>query len=280
MRKEATMHIVNLQAYHKYIADTYDERSGNHDNSEWHRKTSLKLVEELPPRAGDSVLDIGTGTGTIALHAASLVGTNGKVIGIDLSKGMLAQANEKVSALDLPNLEFILSDAEHLQFPDSSFDRMYCASAFFCILNPLATLRHWFKLLKPEGGLGFHALPASSYFWVSIARDILSKHGFTYILNTPTGTIEKTRYLLNEAGFKKVVIQVEKSGYYVPLQKAKESWVSIDDFAPGQHPHPVTNVPPDIMILCQLEYVARIEELNTDKGVWNDVTMYYVYAYK
>jgi len=105
------MHIDNLQAYHKYIADTYDERSGDHDNSEWHRKTSLKLVEELPPRAGDSVLDIGTGTGTTALRAASLVGTDGKVIGVDLSTGMLVQANEKVSVLGLSNLEFILSDA-------------------------------------------------------------------------------------------------------------------------------------------------------------------------
>ncbi len=53
------MHIDNLQAYHKHITDTYDERSAGHDNSEWHRKTSLKLVEELPPRVGDFVLDIG-----------------------------------------------------------------------------------------------------------------------------------------------------------------------------------------------------------------------------
>jgi len=157
---------------------------------------------------------------------------------------------------------------------------MYCASAFFCILNPLATLRHWFNLLKPDGGLGFHALPETSYFWVSIARNVLSKHGSAYLLNTPTGTIEKPRGLLNEAGSNKVVIQREKSGYYVPLEKAKESWITIDDFVPGQHPHPVTNIAPDVMIRCQQEYVAGIEELYTDKGVWNDITMYYVYAYK
>lgn len=66
------MNIENLQAYHKHITDTYDERSANHDKSEWHRNTALRLIEGFPPRSGDSVLDIGTGTGTIAFHAASL----------------------------------------------------------------------------------------------------------------------------------------------------------------------------------------------------------------
>jgi ubiquinone/menaquinone biosynthesis C-methylase UbiE len=135
------MNTEDLQAYRKYIADTYDARSGNYDRSEWHRKTALRLVEGLPPRTGDSVLDIATGTGTIAFHAASLVGPNGKVVGIDLSEGMLAQAKAKVSASDLRNLEFILADAENLGFPPGSFDRMYCASAFFCILDPIPSWR-------------------------------------------------------------------------------------------------------------------------------------------
>ena len=137
------MNIDDLRAYHRYITDTYDERSGNHDKSEWHRKTALRLVEDWPPRSGDSVLDIATGTGTIAFHAASLVGPNGKVIGVDLSNGMLAEANKRLAASGLKNLVFMLRDAEHLGFSDNSFDRMYCASAFFCILEPLATLRHW-----------------------------------------------------------------------------------------------------------------------------------------
>lgn len=177
------MHIDDLKAYHKNIAGIYDQRSRNHSNSEWHRKTALKLVDELPPRVGDSVLDIATGTGTIAFRAASIVGSDGKVVGVDISNGMLAEANKKLITLGPDNLEFMLADAEHLEFAKNSFDRMYCASAFFCILEPLATLRHWFNLLKPDGGLAFHAIPETSYFWVSVARDVLSKHGISSLVS-------------------------------------------------------------------------------------------------
>ena len=83
-----------------------------------------------------------------------------------------------------------------------------------------------------------------------------------------------------EAGFKKVDIQEEVSGYYIPMDQAKELWIKHNDFAPGQYPHPVSNVPAEILNKCQREYEAKIEELNTDKGVWNDTTMYYIYAYK
>lgn len=274
------MNIQNLQAYHKHICDTYDNRSANHDKSEGHRDTALRLVKALPPHAGDHVLDIGTGTGTIAFEAAGLVGPEGKVVGVDLSQGMLAQANAKLAVSALRNLEFVAGDMERLEWPANSFDRIYCASAFFCALDPLATLSHWYELLKPGGGLAFHALPETSYFWVSVARTVLAKYGFPYRLNTPTGSVEKTRQMLTETGFREIDIREEASGYYLPLEQAKGSWIQVDDFAPGQYPHPVENVPPDILVKCQRDYEAMIEELGTDKGVWNDTTMYYVYAYK
>ena len=269
-----------MQAYHKTITDTYDERSRNHDKSEWHRKTALRLIEDLPPRSGDSVLDIATGTGTIAFHAGSLVGPNGKVVGIDLSEGMLAQANVKLSASGLHNLEFILSDAKNLEFLPDSFDRMYCASAFFWILDPVATLKHWRDLLKPGGSLGFHALPDTSYVWVSVARRVLADYGISYVLNTPTGTIDKCRQLLVDAGFKAIDIREETHGYYIPLEQAKNAWLKKEEFSPGQHPNPLQDVSLEIVAQAQRDYDARIEGLNTDKGVWNDITMYYVYGRK
>jgi len=269
-----------IQAYHKHITDTYDERSGNHEKSQWHRETALKLINDMSPNIGDSILDIGTGTGTIAFHAAPLVGKNGKVIGVDLSKGMLSEANKKLADSDLSNLEFLLADAEQLTFSDNSFDRIYCASAFFCILNPLATLRQWYSLLKPGGILGFHAIPETSYYWVREARKVFTKHGYPYLINSATGSIEKSEQLLNESGFSKVEIRVEEAGYYMPAEQARVSWIDRSDFFPGQYPHPVSNVPPEIMLQCKQEYESNIEKLITEKGIWNDISMYYIYAYK
>lgn len=270
----------DLHAYHKTITDTYDERSGNHEKSEWHRSTALRLVEDMPPRSGDTVLDIATGTGTIAFKSASLVGPNGKVVGIDLSQGMLSQANKKLSASKLKNLEFILDDAENLKFQSNSFDRMYCASAFFWILDPVATLKHWRDLLKPSGSLGFHALPDTSYVYVSEARNVLKNYGIPYTLNMPTATQDTCYELLSAAGYNIIDIREEKSGYFIPLENVKKAWITEDDFSPGQHPNPLKSVPLEIISQAKLDYEARIEELNTDKGVWNDITMYYVYEEK
>ena len=270
----------DLQAYHRTISDTYDARSANHDESEWHRNTALRLVDDLPTGPGDNVLDIATGTGTIAYHTASLVGPNGKVVGVDLSQGMLARANAKLSNSGLQNLTFMLADAEHLEFPPNSFDRIYCASAFFWILDPAAALKHWHTLLKRGGGLGFHALPDTSYVWVSVARRVLENYGISYTLNKPTGTIDKCRRLLAEAGFSHIDIREEKIGRFIPLDQAKNAWLKKDDFSPGQHPNPLQNATPEIAAQAQRDYEARIEDLNTDKGVWNDVSMYYVYGHR
>jgi ubiquinone/menaquinone biosynthesis C-methylase UbiE len=274
------MNTEDLQAYHKHITDTYDERSGNHDNSQWHRETALKLINNIPPGFGDYILDIGTGTGTIAFHAASLVGINGRVTGVDLSKGMLAEANKKLTGFDYNNLEFVLANAEQLAFAKETFDKIYCASTFFCMLDPLATLRQWHGLLKSGGMLGFHALPETSYYWVREARKVFTKYGYPYLINSATRSIEKSKQLLAESGFNKVDIRVEESGFYMPAEQARDSWIDKNDFFPGQYPHPTTNVPHDIMIQCKQEYEANIEKLITEKGIWNDITMYYIYAYK
>jgi ubiquinone/menaquinone biosynthesis C-methylase UbiE len=274
------MNSKDLQAYHTHISDTYDARSANHEKSQWHRKTALKLIDEMPPNSGDSVLDIGTGTGTIAFHAASLVGPTGRVMGIDLSTGMLEQAHRRLTNTEFKNLEFVLADAERLTFSDNSFDRIYCASAFFCILDPLATLRKWLASLKPGGILGFHAQPETSYFWVREARKIFTRHGYPYLINDATATIEKSERLLRDAGFVAVDIRVEKSGYYMSAEQARDSWIKESDFFPGQYPHPVTNVPPDVLLQWKLEYESNIEDLITEKGIWNDISMYYIYAYK
>jgi len=269
-----------LRAYQKTIIDTYDARSANFDKSEWHRRCALRLLNSKPPSRGQRVLDIATGTGAIALQAARLVGPAGLVTGIDLSSGMLQKAKQKCLQTRLENVSFELANAEQLEFADASFDRIYCASAFFWMLDPVETLIKWRQLLKDRGIVGFHAIPETSYVYVTQVRRALASQGIDYRLNMSTASVETCYQLMKQAGYTSIDIRVEKNGFYLTLEAVKAAWLTADDFSPGQHPNPLVGVSQTVLDAARQDYFQVIESLNTKNGVWNDITMYYVYGEK
>ncbi|MEB3180930.1 MAG: methyltransferase domain-containing protein [Nostocaceae cyanobacterium] len=143
--------LLALNEYKQQIADLYNRRSHTYDNGDWHPRIAHRLVEHANILQGQQVLDIATGTGMVAIEAAQLVGLEGRVVGVDISPGMLAQARHKVEMLGLSNIEFQLADAEALSFPDNSFDRVLCSSAFIWMSDLSGVLRHWYDVLKPGG---------------------------------------------------------------------------------------------------------------------------------
>jgi ubiquinone/menaquinone biosynthesis C-methylase UbiE len=267
-------------AYRQAIVDTYDKRIKFFDNSQWHCDLAKQTVDYCPPDIGDSVLDIATGTGTIAFYTANLVGPNGSVTGIDISNGMLRKSNEKLKSSGVKNLQFVYADAENLDFPINSFDRIYCSSAFFWMSHPLAALRHWFELVKPAGHFGFNAWPDNSFVWGDGARRALRKYGVHFTCHEVTGNIETTKRLMELAEFFNVRIHEVKDGRYVNANDLKGPPLRLNACAPGQYPHPLVNVSEEILLLAQKDYEAEINKLTTEKGIWHDMTMYYVYGQK
>jgi ubiquinone/menaquinone biosynthesis C-methylase UbiE len=83
-----------------------------------------RLINLAGPRLGDSVLDIGCGTGTLAIAAKRHVGPTGAVYGIDASPEMIARATHK-SAKAGASARFQLAAAEQLPFPDARFDVVF-----------------------------------------------------------------------------------------------------------------------------------------------------------
>ena len=79
------------------------------------------LLELAAVRTGESVLDIGCGTGTLAIAATTHVGPTGRVVGIDASPQMVARATRKAIRAGTPAI-FQLAVAEQLPFPDGCFD--------------------------------------------------------------------------------------------------------------------------------------------------------------
>ncbi|GET41176.1 putative methyltransferase [Microseira wollei NIES-4236] len=83
--------------YKQTVVGFFNSRT-NYDNDYTIRRT-LPLLDLVGLKKGQKVLDVATGTGIIAIAAAQIVGSEGKVIGIDFSSGMLNQARQKIEEI-------------------------------------------------------------------------------------------------------------------------------------------------------------------------------------
>ena len=81
------------------------------------------LMKKTCVQKGDSVLDVGTGTGEMAFELADLVGNDGKVTALDLSPDMLKTAEAKAKKLNLPcKVDFVQGNALNLPYAENTFD--------------------------------------------------------------------------------------------------------------------------------------------------------------
>ena len=85
------------------------------------RRLRQRTIDLARPMAGEHVLDVGCGTGTLALEVRRHVGSAGHVVGLDPGAQQIARARAKTARRGLP-VEFQVGVIEHLPFPDGTFD--------------------------------------------------------------------------------------------------------------------------------------------------------------
>lgn len=81
------------------------------------KRLAMRALNELRLQPGDTVVDLGTGTGRNLAALAAAVGASGHVIGVDLSPGMLEQARHRVAELDIDNVELVEADMARYDLP-------------------------------------------------------------------------------------------------------------------------------------------------------------------
>jgi len=99
-------------------------------------------------RVGGHILEVGVGTGiSLPLYSQQC-----RLTGVDISEPMLRKAHERVAEFGLTNVEELsVMDAEHLTFPDNSFDVVVAQYVVTTVPNPEATLDEFARVLKPGG---------------------------------------------------------------------------------------------------------------------------------
>ena len=138
------------------VATMFNTISGNYDSLnrvisfgidiKW-RKKVLDLVTKSNP---ETILDIATGTGDLAILMAQ---TNAeKIIGLDISAGMLEVGEKKIAAKNLSNtIEMILADSENMPFEDNHFDAITVAFGVRNFETLEKGLAEILRVLKPNG---------------------------------------------------------------------------------------------------------------------------------
>jgi len=108
-----------------------------------------QLSSLVPVKQGERILDVCTGTGALLPYLRTKIGTNGSVIGVDFSRGMLSESVRKTRELD--NIHLVEADVTCLPFVGDSFDGVTCTHAFYELKGEAQerALREIVRVLKP-----------------------------------------------------------------------------------------------------------------------------------
>ena len=259
--------------FKKTILNDFNRRKGD---SAFHELFAPRLVELAHLEAGETVLDVATGTGLAAIAASEAVGMTGYVLGTDFAIGMLQQARLKAKSLGLTNIKFEKADADEQKLSEDQFNTILCSSAIVYFTDIPAVLQRWHKALKTGGTVAFSCFAETSPSAGVLFRKTVEKYGISIPNpNKPLGTPERCTQMLQSAGFKNVEIVIEQFGSY--LQDGKRAWAGNADSAFGLQNASWSD---EQLEQCQQDYLFAIASSSEEKGYWNDITAFFVIARK
>jgi len=140
----------------------------------------VKTLQGADIKPGQTVLEVGCGTGFFTIPAAQLIGDQGSLVAMDVSSGFIEQVSKKVQLADLKNVRIVKRDALDTGLDTASIDKVLLFGVIPFPLLPLnRLLPEMYRILKSEGTLVMWLFPPVVHFWVP--KSILRSGLFTYI---------------------------------------------------------------------------------------------------
>jgi SAM-dependent methyltransferase len=163
---------------------------------------------------GERVLDVGCGCGDASFDLARLVGSGGRVLGVDISEPILARARARAMSVQEKNVTFERGDAQLHGFDAASFDLVFSRFGVMFFDDPVGAFQNLRAALRPGGRAAFICWrPAKDNEWVTKSLEVVSRH--VALLDPPGpedpgpmsfGDPERVTRILTASGFSTIEI--------------------------------------------------------------------------
>jgi len=247
------------------VASGYD-----HPSLAFFPQTAARMIELLELKPTDNLLDVCTGTGVVALVAAEKLSTSeagtGKVIGIDLSNGMLERARLKADEKNLTNTEFLQMDLDALEFSSENFDLACSSFGLFFMEDMSWALSNISRVVKNTGKIAISTFTGDAFLPMS---DIFLQCYNSFGKEVPALSWKRlsTEALIMEqfeaVGISNVKIHHVPLGYQ--MNDAKMWWDVVWNTG---YRALLNQLTADQQIEFKEKHMAEIAELIGDVGVW------------
>lgn len=193
-------------------------------------------------RAGETVLDLGSGAGFDCFLAARAVGPSGKVLGVDMTPAMLTKARGNAAKVGASNVEFRLGEIEHLPIGDAEVDVVMSNCVVNLSPDKAAVYREAFRVLRPGGRVAISDVVALAPIPDALRATTMALSACV----AGAAHVDGVRAMLTTAGFEDVAVDVARESRafiegWLPGSRAEDyvASASITARKPGGTPRPV-----------------------------------------
>ncbi|MBA2727427.1 MAG: class I SAM-dependent methyltransferase [Parachlamydiaceae bacterium] len=261
-----------MNNHKRWVSEVFDRTAPEYGkkSSSFFSNFGKRLVEQVEILPGQHVLDIATGRGAVLFPLAEAVGPTGKVVGIDISQKMITETSKEVLKKDLSWAELRCMDAESLDFPDSSFDFVFCGFGLFFLPSIPTALSEFKRVLKPGGKVVVSTWGEDSELDTWVNEETKKVCETNSLIATPLWSERELFNFLKDACFNNIQISEETMHFF--HRTTEEWWDSLWSHATRAQ---FEQLIPDQITNLRKKAVLKGNNLNKGQGIPEELQVLY-----